>query len=595
MQTVGKTRKNSECGARPRLYEFGPFCVDPARSLLLRSGEPVTLTPKAFEILVVLLEHRGDIVLKQDLIDSVWPDTCVEEGNLSRNISTLRKALGEAPGDHEYVVTVPRRGYRFVGRVHEARARSGCPAQPPIESIAVLPFMNLSADAEQEYFADGMTEALLTDLAQICALRVVSRTSVMRYKNTRSTLKQIARELDVDAVVEGSVLRAGHRARITVQLIQGQTDQHLWANTYEGDLADVLGLQGSIARSIAHEIQVALTPREQARLAAARVVNPAAYEAYLKGRHFLGQRTAAALKRSVAYFEEALRADPRDVLAHVALAQACAVIAAEGFQAPRTVVPKALRAVNAALALDADLGEAHATLALLKFHHEWDFVGARRRFRTALDLCPGDASTHHWYGLLLGFQRCFDESLHELRTARGLDPLAPIIRAALGLVDVFAGRYDEAIAAAQSALEIEVDCPQACAVLGLAHQGQGLHARAIADFQRYVSLSAGDSTALMRLGCACVGSGEVGRAEQILSRLQLRSDHDYVSPADIAALELALGRTQRALALLADGLGPCTPSYVTLAVDPAFARLRTNARFQVLLRRIGLPCEAVLA
>jgi TolB-like protein/Flp pilus assembly protein TadD len=589
MQNLRKIPKFAESSRPARCYKFGPFRVDLAKRLLLRGRELVALTPKAFETLVVLLENRGEVLLKEELIKSIWPDTVVEEGSLNRNISTLRKVLGESPDEHKYVLTVRGRGYRFVGDVREEREEPPRQPRQPIQSLAVLPFLNLSGDSEQEYLADGLTEALITNLVQIRALRVVSRTSVMGYKNTRDSLPEIARALNVDGVIEGSVMRESRRVRITVQLIEGRTDQYLWAKAYEGELGDVLGLQSAAARAILGEIRAVLTPSEEARLATVRVVSPKAYEAYLRGRHFWNQRTLQGLKRSETYFEEAIRTDRGYALAHVALAQVYLVMLDYGFQSPKVLAKKATRAVRRALELDGNLGEAHTALALLKLICEWSFADAEQQFRAALDLSPGDATAHHWYGVLQMYQRRFDEAVQQMQKALSLDPLAPIIRAALGMVYVLAGKYDAAIAQAESVLELEPRSPQAYAVLGLARQQRGEYQQAIADFRQYVDLSGNDPDAVMRLGCAYAQSGDSDVAYEILQTLQARSKRDYVSPGSLAALELALGNTKRALAELDAGLEQRATSMPMLAVDPAFAQLRPNPSFQALLSEIGLP------
>jgi TolB-like protein/Flp pilus assembly protein TadD len=589
MQNTRKIPKAAETRGRVRAYQFGPFQIDMVKRLLLRDGDFVALTPKVFETLVVFAENDGEVLLKEELIRSVWPDTVVEEGSLNRNISTLRKVLGESPSDHKYIVTVPGRGYRFVGDVQPVQDAARETLRAPIESLAVLPFANLTGQADQEYIADGLTEALITDLAQIRALRVVSRTSVMRYKHARAALPDIARELGVDGVIEGSVMREGRRVRITVQLIDGPSDRHLWAHAYEGERGDILGLQSAVARAIAREVRVVLTPAEQARLGAARMVSAGTYEAYLKGRHFWNQRTLRSLQKSITYFEQAIRMDPDYALAHVALAQAYLVMLDYGFGSPKALAPKALRAVQRALELDGELGEAHAALALLRLVREWDFVGAEAEFRIALDRSPGDSTAHQWYGVLLMYQRRFDEALQQMRLAQGLDPLAPIIRAALGIIYVLAGRYDEAVAQAEAVRELEPDSPQAHAVLGLAWQQKGDYARSIAYCRRYVELSGRDPDALMRLACACARSGDSAAARDVLRTLRARCAHEYVAPGSLAAVELALGDTERALDALDAGLEQRASSLLMLAVDPAFAPLRPNPRFQALLRKIGLP------
>lgn len=597
MQKFRKIPKGSESSERRFFYAFGPFRVDPVKRLLLLGAEPVALTPKAFEILRVLVEQRGEVLVKEELMKRVWPDTVVEEGNLNRNISTLRRALGEHPDEHRYIVTLPGRGYRFVAEVREVW--DGPPARrlrivgrARIQAVAVLPFLNLSADPEQEYFADGLTEALLTDLAQIHALRVVSRTSVMRYKNTQKSLPEIARELGVDGVVEGSVLRSGGRVRITVQLIRAYTDEHLWAHAYEGELGDVLGLQSGIARAVVREIHVTLTPAEQARLATVRLISPAAHEAYLKGRYLLKQRTHATVRKSIAYFEQALRHDASDARAYGALAEACAVMAIDEFEASEVMVPKARRAAQKALELDEQSSEAHATLALLKFFYEWDLPGAEQQFRRALELTPNDPTAHHWYGLALMYQRRFSESFQELRKAQELDPLSPVIRAALGLDYAFAGKYDEAIRQAESLLEIDPDSPLAHDIVGFSCARKGLYPQAIAALQQYVDRSGRDSDALMRLGCAYAASGDAGdagNARKLRDELEALSRRQYISPSTIAALDVALGDKERALVSLDAAVDRRPAGLLMLAADPAYAPLRSDARFATLLRRIGLP------
>jgi TolB-like protein/Flp pilus assembly protein TadD len=594
MRKLRNIPKDSESGHGRHCYEFGSFRVDPRKRLLLRGGDPVALTPKALEILLVLLDNRGEVLIKEELLRSVWPDTVVEEGNLNRNISTLRKALGESPNDHQYIVTVPGRGYRFVAQVRVVREQQTLQTtdRASIDSVAVLPLQNLSGDADQEYFVDGLTEALVTDLAQIHALRVVSRTSIMRYKGTRKSLPEIARELNVDSIVEGSVLRLGARVRIMVQLIRARNDEHLWANTYDGELGDVFGLQSAVARAVVREVRVALTPTEQARLATVRLVNPKAYEAYLKGRYLSKQRTHENMSKSVAFFEQAIQKEPTYALAHLALAEVCAAMAADEFESPQAMVPKANQAARKALELDDQLGEAYATLAFLKFFYEWDFVGSEQQLRRALELSPNYSTAHHWYGIVLMYQRRFDESIQAIAKAQELDPLSPIIRAALGLNYVFAAQYDEAIRQANSLLEIEPNCALAHGVLGFANEMKGLYPQAIAHLRSYVELSGGDSDALMRLGCAYAACGDTDNARTLLGELQALSQRKYVSPVTIAALKVALGDNEGALSSLIAGLEERAAAVLMLAADPAFDRLRADARFQTLLHRVGLPLDS---
>jgi len=374
-----------------------------------------------------------------------------------------------------------------------------------------------------------------------------------------------------------------------VQLIEGESDRHLWANTYEGEIGDVLGLQSAAARAILREMRAVLTPAEEARLAAVRVVSPAAYEAYLRGRHFWNQRTFEGLRRSESYLEQAIALDGSYALAYVALAQTCLVMLDYEFRPPQALAPRAMQAVQRALELDGDLGEAHSALALLKLVCEWDFADAERHFRHALELSPGDSTSHQWYGVLLMYQRRFEESLQQMHEAQRLDPLAPIIRAAFGFVYVLSGRSDEAIAQAETVCELEPNSPQAHDVLGLAHQQKGDYAQAITEFERYVDLSGKDPDALMRLGSARAHAGDQAAAQRILGQMTARRVREYVSPGALAGLELALGNIDEALAELDRGVAERATSMLMLAVDPAFAGLRLDPRFGSLLSRIGLP------
>ena len=350
-------------------YKFGPFCVDTSKKLLWRDGEPVPLAPKVLETLLVLIAYRDRVVSKDELLDRVWEGAAVEEGGLTRNISILRKALGEKPDDHAYIVTAPGKGYRFVADVQHSgvleagpddfmpgspRAVPGRRTRPalwfafgglaalvaavllypfrprpaveakrsPINMLAVLPMDNLSGDSTQDYFADGMTEALIGNLARIRALRIVSRTSVMRFKGDRRPLSQIAQALNVDAIVEGSVQRSSDRVRVSVQLIHAATDTQLWAREYERDLTDILKLQGEVARAIAGEIQVRLTAEERARLTSPGAVNPAAYLEYLLGQHYLWRLTEEDLTRAIEHFDRAIGLDASYAAAHAGLSHA---------------------------------------------------------------------------------------------------------------------------------------------------------------------------------------------------------------------------------------------------------------------------------
>jgi TolB-like protein/Flp pilus assembly protein TadD len=468
------------------------------------------------------------------------------------------------------------------------RARHGVPL-PRIESIAVLPLANLSGDPEQEYFADGMTEELITNLGKISALRVISRTSVMRYKKTEKPLPQIARELGVDGIVEGSVLRVGDRVRITAQLIQAEQERHLWAESYERDLRDILALQSEVARAIASEIKVRLTPQEQTRLASARPVNPDAHEAYLKGRYFWNKRTEEGLKKGIDFFGQALEKDPAYALAYTGLADCYYLLADYRFVPWKEAYPRAKGAATKALELDETLAEAHTSLALIKDRYEWDWPGAEREFKRAIELNPNYATAHHWYSNYLEEMGRHDEAIAEIKRAQQLDPLSLIINAVVGLRFRSARRYDEAIEQLRKTLEMDPNFAMAHFLLGGVYKQKGQYESAIAEYQKGRSASGGSVHLLAALGRAYAAAGKRRKALKILGELKELSKRRYVSASFVASIYVALGEKDQALEWLEKGYRDRDAAMVGLNWVPTFDPLRSDPRFEDLLRRMNFP------
>ena len=468
---------------------FGLFELDLRAGELRKHGLRIRLQEQPFQVLVMLLEHHGEVVTREELQKRLWPaDTFVDfDHGLNKAISKIREALGDSAESPRFVETVARRGYRFLAEVRaadttpgtspvpatqapastEARDRSnlaGEPAMPKpvarpvarmvslfvvllviatlaawkfyswkrssavIRSLAVLPLESLSNDASQDYFADGMTDELISDLGQISALRVISRTSVMAYKRTNKPLPQIARELNVDAVVEGTVLHSGDQVRITAQLIEASSDKHLWSQSYEGELRDTLALQNQVARAVADQIRINLNAQERTALKSVRVVNPQAYESYLKGRYFWNKRTADALRVALAYFNQAIDEDPKYAEPYSGLADTYALLGDWQYAAmtPKEALPKAKAAAIKALELDNTLGEAHNSLAFCLDGFDWDFDSAGKEFRRAIELNPGYATAHHWYAWHLSLVGQNEEAIVEMKKAESLDPLSII-------------------------------------------------------------------------------------------------------------------------------------------------------------------------
>ena len=434
-QTQSDTRKQPSSAVR-----FGDFEADSRSGELRHHGVRVRLPDQSFRLLLLLIDRAGEAVTRDELRRALWSDdTFVDfEAGMNSAIKRLRDALGDSAEVPRFVETLPRRGYRFIGSVATRAEQS--PAR--IKSIAVLPLQNLIGDATQDFFVDGMTDALITHLAQISALRVISRTSVMRYRGTAKSLPEIGAELGVDAIVEGAVTRSGARVRITAQLIRAATDEHLWAKHYERDMTDILLLQAEVAQAIASEIRITLTPEEQARIATARLVKPDAYEKYLRGRFHWDKRSATTIRKGLTLFEEALSEDPSFALAHTGIAESYNMLGYWGEAAPEEAAVRAENAARKALQIDPQLAEARAALGWTAFIFHWDWSTAERAFREALELKPAYTTARQWYSHLLLYEGRVDEALMQVQRTLQLEPVSRVMNSNAALIYLLAGRND---------------------------------------------------------------------------------------------------------------------------------------------------------
>ena len=618
-------------------YRFADFEFDPSSGELHKDGLKVRLQEQPFQILTLLLKRPGEVVTREEVRQVLWPgDTFVDfDVGLNSAIKRLRDALSDSAEKPRFVETLPRRGYRFIAPL-EAPPRTAAPAvegpavtppaagfrvrswtgaaaigtvallaaltvsglwprlrgravsaSPPIKSLAVLPFENLTGDAEQDYFADGMTDSLITSLAQVHALRVISRTSVMQYRRANKALPRIAEELDVDAVVEGTVSRAGDRVRITAQLIQATTDRHLWAQSYERELRDVLSLQREVAAAIAQAVEVKLRPEEKRRLTRAAVaVQPEAYEAYLKGRFYWSKRSPETSLKAVGYFQQAIERDPAYAPAYSGLSDTYRAFDVQGLAPPRECMPKAEEAARKALALDDTLAEAHASLAGVLYRYDWDWDGAEREFRLSLELEPNYAEGHRAYAVYLMTVRRHEEALAEAQRARELSPLSLVINTELGMALVRLGRYDDAIGQLRKTLEIDPKFFRAYQTMAFAYEGKGDWPRALEALEKRPGGGQGRPNAW--LGYAYGVTGRRREALEILARLEKLSHEHYVSPQSFAVVDLGLGNTEQAMAWLEKAYDE--RAFEVLGFSGAlFDRLSGDGRFQDLLRRMRLP------
>jgi TolB-like protein/Flp pilus assembly protein TadD len=447
---------------------------------------------------------------------------------------------------------------------------------------------NLSRDPAQDYFADGMTDELITELGQISELRVISRTSVMTYKGSRKSLPQIAQELNVDAVVEGTILRSGDQVRITAQLIQASADKHLWAQSYDGDVRQTLALQRQVARAIAEEIQIELTSHERDVLKSVKAVNPDAYEAYLKGRFFWNKRTADGMKQAIYYFNQAIEKDPNYAQAYAGLTDAYALAGdwKYGVLAPRDAYPKAKAAATKAIALDGSLGEAHISLAYCLDGFDWDFDSAGKEFKKGIELSPGYATGYEWYGWHLASLGRNGEAVAQVEKAENLDPLSLIISSDLAEELLIAHRYDEAAKQTQKTINMDHFFAPAHYVMGETFVQKRLYQEAVAELQKAAELSEGSTAFNANLANAYALSGRKNEAEKILNDLKNQSQNGFSNAPEIALVYVGLDQKDQAMAWLEKAFEERFSPWVLMR--PAFDPLRSDPRFQNLLRRIGL-------
>jgi TolB-like protein/Tfp pilus assembly protein PilF len=462
------------------------------------------------------------------------------------------------------------------------------PMRTRIQSIVVLPLENISGDPSQQYFADGMTDALITNLARLGSIRVISRTSSMRYKDSHKTLPEIARELDVDAVVEGTVTRSGRRVRINAQLIDARNDRHLWAEVYERDVQDVVELQGDLATAIIDRLATRMV--QQSQMSAQRQqINPEAYESYLKGRYFWNKRTKEGFLKSIEFFEDAVAKQPDYAQGYAGLSDAYALLGmSRSSQVPRSeAMARARAAALKALEIDDTVAEAHTSLASVSMVYDWNWSLAEKEFRRAIELDPDYATAHHWYAFYLASQAKTEEAVAEIRTAQKLDPLSIIINADLAHILYFSHRYDEAIAQSRRTLEMDPNFPAAHVSAGLAYLGKQQFSESIAELETAVRVSHDRPDTMAFLGVAYAQAGRKEEAQRLIEQIAAATRDDPL--LKVAWIYAALGDRNQAFAWVEKVYPTRTPEFYTLKVLPVLDPLRSDARFKDLIRRVGLP------
>ena len=581
------------------LYGFGSYRLDAVERVLLRDGQPVTLPPKDLETLLVLVERAGHIVEKEELLEKVWPGVFVEEGNLARHIFNLRQVLGDSPDGRKYIETIPKRGYRFVAAVQEDPeatapystvqdseqaqttvhfgqkrslwmwplalavlavtgiliARHFWPQRNPSPQramLAVLPFINLSGDAHEDYFADGLTEEMIAQLGQLqpAQLGVIARTSTARYKDTKETVAQIARELGVGYLLEGSVRRGGDRVRVTAQLIQAGEQTHLWAETYERPLADVLSIQREIAEKITHSLSIQLLPAATSVSANSRL-NLESYDKYLLGLHELGEDTRESVNRAIQYFQEAIALDPKDARLYAALAAAYDA-ATTYYSSPAEVMPRAKEAALRAVELDPTLGSAHVRLGYVRLFYDWDWPAAEREYRRALEINPSLPEAQLGYANYLSTLGHFDEALSRVQQAYLFDPLALESRKEALWIYYFSGRMPETVEQCQKTIELEPAAGLPHAMLAMTYAQMGKRPETLHAAENAIRL-ANSPSVITATAAALAHVGQNREAKQLLSKALEQAKERYVCRFLVADAYVELGDTEKALESLEQG------------------------------------------
>lgn len=606
-------------------YAFGPFLLDTRERRLLRDGVAVPLTLKAFDLLQVLVQNQGHLVSKDELMRRVWPDAVVEENNLTVTISALRKALDEGPTDRQYIETVPRRGYRFVADFRSpqqprapletapgsrtARAktltlgaivlaglvvaasvawwRRAPGSHAPVRSMAVLPFRSLTNDGE--YLGLGMADALITRLGATRQLPVRSTGAVQRYAAAGLDPVVAGRELQVDAVLEGSIQTAGDRLRTTVRLVQVRDGSTLWSGTFDERLTDIFAVQDQVSQRVADALALQLTDAQRSLLTRREASDSEAYQLYLRGRFFWNKRSREGFERGAAYFRQAVEKDPSYALAYAGLADSHIGTAFYHYAAPQAAMPLARTAARKALEIDPSLAEAHASLAHLKANYEWDWSESERLSRKAIALQPAYATAHQWFGIhCLAPMGRLEEAIAETRSARQLDPLSAVFNAFVGATLFSARRYDEAVEEFRRTIEIHPDFGVAHWYLGRAYLQTGRHQEALAELRQAVTLSGGSPLMKGTLGVGYAVAGDHAAAKETLTELERLRAGSYASALDIADIHAALGHREQAFRWLGQAEAERSFHLVYLKVWPELDPLRGDPRFAALVLRLGL-------
>ena len=623
------------------LYEFGGFLLNPQERLLLCDGKPVALTPKAFELFLVLVQREGHLVEKEELLRAVWPDVAVEEGNLAVMVSHLRKVLGDDRGTHAFIETVPRHGYRFVAPVtrrmepdpaarnvedippHKAPESEMQPgdffpgAAPPsrllrnvllalavlvvcaatlawrtiwqkralaadteaIHSLGILPFQEIGVQASNNYLGEGTADAVITRLGRFSTLTVRPTSAMDRYSGTKLNPVQIGKQQSVDAVMEGLIQREGDRIRLTVQVVRVRDGATLWGDSFDEKYTNIFALEDEISERVAQSLQIHLSRADMKRMARKPTENTAAYDAYLKGRYFWNKRTTNDVQRGLGYFRQAISLDPHFAEGYEGVADSYATMGLYGSMPPDQAFPAARKAALKALEMDDSLADAHATLGLIYFYYDWDGAAAEDEFQRALEINPNYAMAHSWSGETLAAMGRFPEAMEESRRALNDDPLSLIVNSNAGWTYFLAGQSDQAIGILQKAVELDPNFPRTHFRLGIIYEASDRMHDAINEFQKAVQSSNEDPYYEASLAEAYGVEGDSQDAMHVLGLLQSRAQTEYVPAFGFALIYEGLHNKEAAFDWLQKASLDHSTSMAFAKLDPSLANLRSDQRF----------------
>lgn len=575
-----------------RVYEFGAFRLDATERLLLREGQPVALTTKLFDLLLLLVQNSGRLLSKDYLMEQVWQDSHVEISNLTVSISVLRKALDEGQKRFRYIETVSGHGYRFTAGVRELSVReqakeSAAGDSSQFKTIAVLPFQTSGGGMDDEYFGLGMADTLIAKLSSINQLIVTPLGTVLKRSKPEEEPIATGRRLGADAVLYGRIKKIGDEIRVTSQLQAVSDEKLLWAGNFDQKFESLFSVQDSIAQQTVHALVLKLEDRERELLVKRHTANSEAFQAYQKGRYFWNKRSEKSLEKGLEYFQQAIEVDRNYALAYVGVADCYNLLANYGVLPPAEFIPRAKSLVQKALDLDNTLAEAYTTLGYIKLFHDWEWPGAEREFRRAVELNPNYAIAHHWYAMCLMVTGRFDEALKEMRLAQSLDPLSPIINGSLAGYYFYARRYAQAVEQCRETLEIDPNFYLASGIQGTAYAQMGMYEEAARKLESAAELSK-DPEVSAELGYVYALRGEEDKARKLLQELKDLSKQTYVTPFGIAIVHVGLGEFREALEWLDRAYHDRNHWLVWLKVEPRLDPLRRDPRFVDLIRRVGL-------